>query len=178
MLKDKKNKKTFEEIGEKWHDFDFQMEKAIYCYLCFYRVKKKLLRRLDEQLKFHSYQKWRQYIRNKYEKYDRDQLIEFSRYLNQTIRNIKPEREYFMLWVPVLATWAITESVDRIYRMNFQELNSISSFIKIDITMITCLLIPFTYFVIKISIQMWNNNISKNFLRDYKEIIDEMIKEI
>lgn len=175
MPKNKRNRKTFEEIGEKWYEFDFQMEKAIYCYLCCNHVKKKLLRRLDDQLKFHSYQKWKQYIRDKYEKYNRDQLIEFSRYLNQKMRSIKPEREYFMLWIPVFATLVVTKLVDTICMLNFQGLNSILSFIIVDVIIIVCMLIPFMCFVIKISKPIWNDNISENFLRDYKEIIDEMI---
>lgn len=178
MLKNKRNGKTFEEIGKKFHKFDFQMEKAIYCYLCCNRVKKKLLRRLDDQLKFHSYQKWRQYIRNKYEKYDRDQLIEFSRYLNQRIRSLKPDREYFMLWVPVLVTVVVSKIFDLFYSVNVQGLSSILSFIIVYIIVMICVLILFFYFMVEISKPIWNDNISGYFLRDYKEIIDEMIKEM
>lgn len=84
MIKGKKAGKTLDEIGKKWHDFNFKYERAIYCYLCCNRNRliNMELRNLNNDLKFEKYQQWNDYICNKYRNYSKGDLIEFSKYLN------------------------------------------------------------------------------------------------
>lgn len=64
------------------------IEQSIYYYVCCIKGKGRALRKLDKELEFELYLEWKQYIFDKYKS------IEFSRYLNQKIRNIKSDYEY------------------------------------------------------------------------------------
>lgn len=113
MKKGKIVKKSLKSIGKRWHDFDFKLEKNIYDYLCCVRTKRKIVRRLEkDNLKFESYYQRSQYIKNKYEKYDIARLLEFSRYLNQRMRLIKPIHEYWQIVTSVIITLVVTKFVE------------------------------------------------------------------
>lgn len=174
MIKGKKAGKSLEEIGKRWYDFDFVLERTIYCYLCCSREKKRKIRKLDEKLKFESYQQWKKYIWDKYERYDKDRLYEFSKYLNQRIRNIRPNREYWSIVATVLLTLVITKIVDIILnpQMNFNDIPLFVGVLFISV-LVTVLL---WFILIQTFYPMFDNNIDENFLRDYKEVIDEIVK--
>lgn len=178
MLKGKKTRKTIEYIGKRWYGFDFQFEKTIYCYLCCIYVERKRLKNLDDNLKFESYYKWKQYICNKYKDYSKEMLMEFSRYLNQRMRNIRPEHKYWDIMVTIILTIILTKLIDVFLntRIDFTYMPILISIIEtafIEIfAMLTLVFITFNTFSL-----LYDKNIDDNFLHDYKEIIDGYICE-
>lgn len=176
MINKRKSDRTLDSIGKRWYNFDFYSEKNIYCYLCCVDSRKKKIKKLDEKLKFVSYSQWKQYICNKYENYDKDELEEFSRYLNQRIRNIKPGREYLNIILPCFITLAFTISIDKILDLNLNT-TSISNLGSVIIIIFLSILFIISMFSIirNTFLPIKENSGDTNLLIDYKEIIDEMI---
>lgn len=56
---------------------------------------------MDERELFDSYKEWKEYIQDKYSNQNEEGLEEFSRYLNQRLRNLKPSRRANELYIPV-----------------------------------------------------------------------------
>lgn len=175
MINKRKFGRTLDNIGIRWHDFDFQLEKNIYCYLCCNKMKKRALKKLDEKLKFVLYSQWKQYICNKYANYNRDELIEFSRYLNQRIRNIKPLREFIRLCLSAIITLVISKIMEVFHSIDTTGLNSMLSITIIEYMVIVLIVISVVFLLIETFIPIREDNVNENFLKDYKEIIDEII---
>lgn len=176
MINKRKSGRTLKNIGIRWYNFDFQLEKNIYCYLCCNKIERRKLKKLDEKLKFVSYSQWKQYICNKYENYNSDELKEFDRYLNQIMRNINPTREYIRLFIPVIITLVITKVAEVFYSIHTAELNSLLSVVIIEPIFSVFVIIPAALLLIETFIPIREDNVDENFLKDYKEIIDEIIK--
>lgn len=175
MINKRKSGRTLDNIGIRWYDFDFQLEKNIYCYLCCDKMKKRKLKKLDEKLKFVSYSQWKQYICDKYKNYNKDELMEFSRYLNQRIRNIKPSGEFIRLLFSAIITLVVTKMVEVFYLIDTTGLNSMLSIFIMEFILIFFVVIPVILFLIETFIPIREDNIDENLLKDYKEIIDEIL---
>lgn len=178
MIKFRKNKKTLKLIGKRWYDFDFVLERNIYCYLCCIRVKSRKLRKLNKELKFESYQQWNKYVRNKYEKFDKDSLSEFSRYLNQGIRNVRPDHEYWIIAATVILTVILTGLCDIFLKLkiSFDGL-SVISLIVVSFLLEFFMVIPIIFVIFQTIKPIFDSSVDENFLKDYKEIIDVIITE-
>ena len=163
---------------KRWECYEFneKLEKNIYAYLCQYRVKKKELRRMDECVKFDAYMEWEQYIKNKYEDYPIEKLKEFSRYLNQKMRNVKPGREYWTLAVPVMLTLITDKLCELIIEINNLEYESIGMLL-IGIFCTLVILFISIGIILEVIIPILDANKDENFYLDYKEVIDLMIGE-
>lgn len=173
MRKSKKMKRSLDSIGKRWHEFDFNLERNIYRYVCCAKMNWKTAWRLDKNLKFETYQQWKNYIINKYENVDKDMLIEFSRYLNQNARNLKPTHEYWVMAATAVLTLALTKMVDAFLyaQMDSKGISAIVTVVVFEIFVVIFLAI----IVIQTMKPIFNNNVDEYFLRDYKEIIDELI---
>lgn len=178
MIKGKKAGKTLDEIGKRRHDFNFKSEKIIYYYLCCIYIKKKELENLKDDLKFEEYGKWKNYICNKYQNYSKDKLIEFSRYLKLMIRNIKPSHEY---WT-IMATAFLSMLFSMVINVAMGIHNDFSNY-PVWITLLVSsvlgalFIILLVYLIIKIVYPIYDNHFDEDFLKDYKEIIDDIIYE-
>lgn len=174
MKKSKRMKRSLDSIGKRWHEFDIKLERNIYSYVCCAKMNWITAWRLDKNLKFETYQQWKNYIVNKYENVDRDMLIEFSRYLNQNARNLKPTHEYWSIAATVVLTLTSTKVVDAFLGAQMDS-NGISSIVTVFVFEI--IVATFLIFVVFQTMKpIFDSNIEENFLRDYKEIIDEIIK--
>lgn len=177
MIKGKKSGETFDEIGKRWYGFDFKTEKVIYCYLCCRRVKRKALRNLDQNLKFETYQQWNDYVCDKYQRYKKAELAEFSRYLNQMIRNLKPSHEYSSIVAGALTSVFFAVAFNVVF--NDDDFGNISIW-HISLRMILLqifLFIPIVFCVNDITTPLFDKHFEKDFLKDYKEIIDNLRDE-
>lgn len=166
-------KRSLDSIGKRWHEFDIKLERNIYRYVCCAKMNRITAWRLDKNLKFETYQQWKNYIVNKYENVDKDMLIEFSRYLNQNVRNMKPTHEYWGIAATVVLTLALTKMVDAFLntQMDSKGISAIGTAIVFEIFVVIFLAI----IIVQTMKPIFDNNIDENFLRDYKEIIDEII---
>lgn len=178
MSKQKEYRKTLNEIGKTEFKFDFCQEKTIYKYLCHFHMKNRELRSLKEELRFSSYKSWKQYIYKKYENYSKDKLIEFSRHLNQRIRNIKPNREYWNLFIPVLLAFSLTECVKFLFEAEEMVLKSSATEITVLLLIVVMAILAVLLFEIWQTITpIWKINMEENLFTDYKEIIDGILIE-
>lgn len=176
LFKRQKYRRALNEVGKKKYDFDFESEKRIYYYLCCMPMKKKELRKVDEKLQFNSYKEWKQYICNKYGDYKDEELMEFSRYINQRIRNIQPNREYWNLFVPIIMTIVLTEWFEAFIKGEFDFTGASDAVIIGAILMMVGMLVFSMIFLVwNTFTPLWEYSREENFLRDYKEIIDGMI---
>lgn len=174
MKKGKRMKRSLDSIGKRWHEFDINLERNIYSYVCCAKMNGITTWRLDKNLKFETYQQWKNYIVNKYENVDKDMLVEFSRYLNQNVRNLKPTYEYWVIEATVVLTLASTKVIDIFLgtQMNFEEIYAFVAAFIFEILVVIFLI----FVVFKTMKPLFDSNLDENFLRDYKEIIDEIIK--
>lgn len=173
-------KKTFEKIGNDYYGFQFQLEKNIYCYLCCKHVKRIEVYRgirfckLDEKQKFNTYHQWKQYIYNKYCNYTIEELSEFSRYLNQMIRDKKPNQENSIIVITVVLTLLFSE----IYKKVEKFISHILEFkYGLGIIVMVCACMSIAIFISRITFPIFDNSLEENFFRDYKGIIDNMLGE-
>lgn len=171
----KSKKRHLDYIGENTYDFDFELERAIYCYVCHTHISLKQKKKLkkNEQYKFELYKQWKDYICNKYEQYSLEILHEFSRYLNQRYRNIQPESEYWKLIVPVVMTLATTKEFEYLVDIKYPDLLSATIVSVIIFPFIMITIIFFIWNTIK---PIWQSSMQQNLLLDYKEIIEEIIE--
>lgn len=178
MIHRNKNSRSLDCIGKRRYGFNFPLERDIYCYLCCVRMKKKYIKKLDTNLKFNSYCEWKQYVNNKYTNFNNEELIEFSRYLNQMSRNIKPGKEYWNLFIPVIMTIIIAKIFEIIWNRAFNSPDISLLIVAINSIILTFVVTSIMYFlVLQTFMPLWNESIRENMIKDYKEIIDEMIKK-
>ena len=173
MKKSKRIKRSLDSIGKRWHEFDINLERNIYRYVCCAKMNWITAWRLDKNLKFETYQQWKNYIVNRYENVDKDMLIKFSRYLNQNVRNLKPTYEYWATVTTVILTLALTKVFDVFLsaQIDFKGILSIVTVFIFEIFVEIFLI----FVVFQTMKPIFDSNLDENFLRDYKEIIDELI---
>ena len=100
-------------------------------------------------------------------------MIEFSRYLNQNVRNLKPTYEYWATVTTVILTLALTKVFDVFLsaQIDFKGILSIVTVFIFEIFVEIFLI----FVVFQTMKPIFDSNLDENFLRDYKEIIDELI---
>lgn len=176
MLGKNKNKRTMDKRGEEEFHFDFHKEKNIYLYLWRMRSKEKEL-----QEKFDTYIEWKQYVWDKHAISNKKELIEFSKYLTQRKRNLKPNREYANIFIPVLLTLVIEQGLEYILGISIDGLTLTEwwqwlIYIAIYLLIMLVFVLPMVMFCYHTMKPIWDNNSDESFLTDYKEIIDEMLQ--
>lgn len=176
MFHKKELKKDIKKIGKDKYKFDYEKELLVYKYVCCKRIKKRELEKLTNNQKFDCYLYWKQSICERYKDYNYEELLNFSRYLNQRIRNEVPNKEYSRIYIPVILSLGITSIYNVIVNTKF-DLFDCSTCIKIGIAIIYVLLITVSlFFVVWFTYNpLYENNDEENLLIDYKEIIDEIL---
>ena len=167
----KKNKLSINKIGKDFYHFDYQQEEIIYKYVCCKRLKKKELEKINNNQRFDSYLQWEQYVFNKYKDFPKSKLVNFSRYLNQRIRDMKPFKEYILIVITVILTWFITAILTSLIKGD--DLSDLPSWGKI--LYYSSAFIFIFYFICKMIIPINEDNLEENLLLDYKEIIEEIL---
>lgn len=179
-----RDKRGLNKIGKEKYGFDFKTELEIYKYLSCYRMSRKSRRTLSNDKKFDSYKKWKEYIVNTYKEKEYEDLVEFSRYLNQRKRNANTDYSYWGLIVPILLTILLTNVFGMLSRVNFGDFPMDNVIVTICTLVVwsivgTLLIIVFIfpiflliYYILK---PYFDTEIEKNFLEDYKEIVDALV---
>ena len=175
----KKNNKTLAQIGTEKYKFDFYSEQIIYKDLCCLRLNWREKRKLSKLQKYYRYRDWKNYIEKKYKAAGKEALIEFSRYLNQQLRNREISRDYWKLAIPVVFTISVTEVLSKLLPILYDMYGEYGNFVNVIVVSLAIVLFMiFIMFVIWNTMEpMWESNTEKNFLSDYKEIIDELIRD-
>lgn len=165
-------KAGLDSIGREQYNFDYAKEKIIYKYVCHEYIGRKELKTLKSDEKFLSYTEWEAYVKNKYKNSCINGLRNFSRFLNLKMKNKKPVYESLGICIPVLLTLV----GDKFFLSDMQHFGDEN--VDWILPLITILVSVFLgIFVYKLLEPIWNCNVDVNFLKDYKEIIDNMICE-
>ena len=165
-------KAGLDSIGREQYNFDYAKEKIIYKYVCHEYIGRKELKTLKSDEKFLSYTEWEAYVKNKYKNSCINGLRNFSRFLNLKMKNKKPVYESLGICIPVLLTLVGDKSfLSDMQRFGDENVDWILPLITILISVFLGI------FVYKLLEPIWNCNVDVNFLKDYKEIIDNMICE-
>ena len=136
-------------------------------------MKKNSIKKMDNNLKFETYEQWKRYIFNKYQDYQNEKLIEFSYFLNQKIRDVKPRREFWDIIITVIITLNVEEFIEDISNISG---TSILEKIWVLIALIVIMIVV-VWFIIWIAGRKFDEVDEGNLYRDYKEIIDNMIEK-
>ena len=165
--------RTINKIGKLRFGFDYLVEKNVYSYLWGLRVTKEL----DDSLKFNSHKDWKQYIYNKYACHETEYLMEFSKYLNQRIRHVKPDRKYWDILVPILLSLMVSKMYDIIVTMPTWKWEDMPFLVAIIVLLFMGVIIvcPMIYVTYQLLGSLYDNEMDENLLSDYKEIIDNII---
>ncbi|MBR5596651.1 MAG: hypothetical protein IKW30_04500 [Lachnospiraceae bacterium] len=181
----KKQKRNIFTIGKENFEFDYSKEKKIYSFLWGLKISKKEEKELLDNEKMNTHAEWSSYINNKYKDCSDEKLKEFSKFLSQRIKTLKPHIEISNITVPIMITLiidsifelltdlAITDSTENIVL-------SASTFWGMFIVLFIALLVLLFVFVMLISnviSPFWDNNTEELLITDYKEVIDNLIKD-
>jgi len=129
---------------------------------------------------FDSYKEWKAYIQDKYSNQNEEGLEEFSRYLNQRLRNLRPGRQANELYIPV----ALALIVEKFTEVLLASTGIVSLFEEIKwgiFAMYALIILVFLCFfpiLWNIISPLWKDNLEENFITDYKEVIDTLIKKL
>ena len=176
LSQDMKKRAGINELGKENYEFDCFCEMNIYSYLCRKRLSKRKINQIEKNLRFETYSEWKKYVKKKYEKLPDGELREFSHYLNQQLREVKPTHESWSLTAAVMITFITNNMYDQIISITLVDdkpplvigLGVILSLITICIGM---------YFILQFILKIGWMSDKENFYTDYKEIIDMMIEE-
>lgn len=159
-----------------FYKFDIVQEQNMYKYLCTGKLNVKEMKKISADTRFNTYGQWKQYILDKYHDFSDQELVEFSHFLNQCLRKIKPVYEYWKMMIPVILTLIVDKLFGFLVSMGDFMLNSLVEAI-VDCILVGGTLIFFVYLMAQIAMPLSNGENERNFYLDYKEIIDEMIEK-
>lgn len=174
----KRKEKKLDKIGKIIYDFDFELEKDIYDYVC---CEKKCIK-LEEKFLFDYYHEWERYVQDKYVEYSEEKLYDFSKYLKLRLKNVAPDHEQMNIYIALLMTYLITEIFDVIKpaQLSISEESLVADVILFGIVFVI-IIIPVVLIVLifaKMFLRITKSyHKEKNLLEDYIEIIENMIKE-
>lgn len=169
----RKRKRNYKEIGKQCYLFDVDHEMIIYEYLCMYKIKRKKLKKLNEEEKFNSFLEWEKYIHSKYQDCDSNELLQFEKYLNGALIIIKPIREYWNMACTALFTLILSEVIKGVTQVMSTPVNRIYNLIRVFFTLaVICL--AFLLLIKLIIAPIWDNNIEENLYKDYIQVIEQM----
>lgn len=160
-------------LKENSFDFKLELEIKIYKYLWYKKAKG-----LEKKYRFESYNKWKNYITNKYSGFSIERLQEFDRWLNQKIRLRKPNHEYSKACITALISCFFTILLDT-YSSTIEAVEQMSIAVRMGGIVIVLIVIfcAVLFVTDKLYCFWFDDDVTIALYEDYKEIIDEMIAQ-
>lgn len=169
--------------GKDTFHFDKEEEFLKYKYLCCCDLKRREWKKCCNECMPYSYFQWKESIRQKYMMYDAEQLEEFRRYLVLGIRDREVFREANNIIFAAFVSSAFASLMGNIIMQlvgkvanaeNSIELLMIKTVFIVAILFVVLAMLAVIYFTV---VPIHKNNLEQNMFRDYKEIIELLIKE-
>lgn len=107
-------KRNLNILGKQYYDFDVEKENRIYMYLCGNHSLLKKEKEINLNYRFDTYAQWKDYVESKYKNCSYDMLNEFKHFLNQCLRNTKPDHEMWNIVGTVILTLLVDKTYDLI----------------------------------------------------------------
>lgn len=167
-------------LGKENYGFNFEAELEGYKFLCGRQVNRKSYMLLINDARYSSYDSWSRGIQERYKQYPKEYLTNFSRYLNQCIRNIEPSTKTWDIFVPVLIALFLENTLDVILKFEGMEFEAttfkeVVSFAGVCMFALLGVLALVGWCINAFIKPIWEKDIEKNFLYDYKKEIDKLI---
>lgn len=170
------NKHSIGHIGNEYYQFDKNYEILMYKYVCHKHLNRIECKNIKVENKYETYSQWKAYVCGKYNVFSDDKLNEFDHFLNQRIRNVGAEFEYWKLIIPVILTLLTDKLFESLYSIVGIGVDSILQLI-IEMVVIIVMILLGGLVVTKIIDPIARVSTERNFFIDYKEIIDEMLEK-
>lgn len=171
-------KRNLDNVGRDKYRFDFRFEKCVYKYLCMNRLNRREKKRLTDEVKFVYYRDWKDYICRKYKDYSKEDLQEFSRYLQQRTRGLQPGIDYWKGFVSGVLALMLSSVANGVVFNKFDlQGNKWCGILLMFIMELVVIVFIFAIVYITMS-PMYEMNTEYNLCEDYKEIIDGLLAEI
>lgn len=162
-------------VGKERFNFDKKEELIKYKYLCCESMKKKEWKKCNDLP--YSYYGWSQEIKNRYVKYNLQQLEEFKRYLELCTRKKRVFQEGSNLIYAALVATIFAVIFDQIIVPITKNDTSLSDR-RLDIIMLVLVLpLIIIYIIHSVFSPIKIDNLEKNMYCDYKAIIEEIIAD-
>lgn len=150
--------------------FNLNKEKAIYSYLCGERLNKKQKKLLDDNIRFSRYMDWRKYQFDKYNKYNKEGLIEFEKTLNLYLRNTNQDKNIYQIFISSFVSVIFSRFISEYVQSSSESILSIIIWnMSIPVFVTALLLCAYKTF--------WDETKYIPFFEDMKKIITEIIEQ-
>ena len=181
MIKNKRNKRTLKDIGKNSFNFDYIKERDIYSYLwCNNLVRR--WKKPEKEFRFESYKEWKAYVVSKYDKYNRDSLVEFRKLLSQSKKNNESNRTYLGYCLPAVLALVLSKSIDMLMNVDIRAMelvnwSDIISWLAAYLVVVIMVMIPVAFFLFIIIFPIVKYDLEDNMYDDYMKILDEIIEK-
>lgn len=180
--KEKERKKW----GKRYFDFDEELEKNIYFFICKENIGNKYLKKLEKKkVLYDTYSQWNDYVTCKYKAYSLKSLKEFAAYLKQRARKMHVysifAEQNMAPFIIGFVTAVMAEPFGTLIAQyaNMLKADLISglvayAFLLVFILIISGLVVPIINSIID---NITNRATKKAFFEDYINVIEELIVE-
>lgn len=173
-MKKIKNRRSINEIGKIQFGFEFVEEENIYLYSCGL-VKNSKVKKM--KCKKYTYLEWKDSIQKKYKQKDEDFLEEFSRYLRNLINISYPILKYNQIAVGGLISVVFSiVGTEFIKNLNIQSYLTLLENYLLNLLMFFMLIVVIIFVLHNTYEPVKVQSMRIAFLKDYKEVIDELLK--
>lgn len=171
-------RKSLSKIGENKFGFIVQEEVNIYKYLVCRKLRKRDIEKLREKgVLFNYYSEWEGSVINAHKSDDEEKLKEFSRHLEQRIRNEQIISQYIALAIPILLTAFLTTVLGMVLELFNQDLSGEPWWVGIMVICAGLFAAMFVgYFFADFFKDMIDYQTREKMFVDYKNVIDKMIQ--
>ena len=177
-MRRKTQNECIRELGKERFKFEFDKKFVEYRYLCGTKMKKNEYRKCQKNNAPYSYEQWEMKIKNKYIKYNKKQLEEFSRYLELGVWRKNKVKEVSSIFITAEVSGAVTI----MFNLSIQTVieNSAQALSRGKNVMVALILVM--PIVLGIMIYMIDDLLNKKELEkkmyvDYQKIIKKLIHE-
>lgn len=174
-------KACIRDIGKKKFGFDYSEEIIKYKYLIGEKMSGREWKNLKENEKFNSYFEWEASIKENNKQKTGKQLKEFDHYLDSRINMIEAEKEQSTIGYSVILASIISAFVTLFANQKCTDKiiikgNLVFS-IPSNLVVFICVTLMVIYLISKVQLPVRSIIVEETLLKEYKKIIEEMLKE-
>lgn len=172
-------RKHLAKVGKNKYEFNSNEELSIYKYLICRSLRGKKEKELkDKEALFDYYSDWKNYVINSNKDKDEKKLEEFSRHLEQRIRNEQVVSKYIGLTIPILLTAFLTTILGELPDIFNIDYSQVPWGVRVFVFFFILLVIGLVgYMFIDFFNDLINYQTRENLFIDYKKVVDEMIQK-
>ncbi len=171
-------RKCVSQIGIDKYSFNRKEELLRYKYLCCAKLSRREWKKCNNIPMPYSFQEWKKDIENKYSKYNKDQLEEFTRYLELQIRNSNISKQSIGIIIAAFASSSMTLLFEKIINSRqFLDVMGTQVSFLLAVVEIVLIILCIGIIVHYVFIPICGDELERNMYQDYQNIINQIIEE-